>query len=109
MVKKTIADRKSERSCTSAVRIPFVSSRSNLACPSITTWRAVDSHAPGCQRRSQRPYRALFEKVWGQQAFAIRWPGDVRSEEHTSELQSPDHLVCRLLLEKKKTSLRSVS
>src|SRR5438552_16160419 len=27
---------------------------------------------------------------------------DVRSEEHTSELQSPDHLVCRLLLEKKK-------
>src|SRR5207244_13639056 len=28
------------------------------------------------------------------------WP--LRSEEHTSELQSPDHLVCRLLLEKKK-------
>src|SRR5258708_29244154 len=28
------------------------------------------------------------------------WP---RSEEHTSELQSPDHLVCRLLLEKKKS------
>src|SRR5215216_7813850 len=28
-----------------------------------------------------------------------------RSEEHTSELQSPDHLVCRLLLEKKKTKL----
>src|SRR5207244_10815699 len=27
---------------------------------------------------------------------------DQRSEEHTSELQSPDHLVCRLLLEKKK-------
>src|SRR5258708_15125028 len=32
------------------------------------------------------------------------WPGagtPSRSEEHTSELQSPDHLVCRLLLEKK--------
>src|SRR5258708_6064706 len=28
-----------------------------------------------------------------------------RSEEHTSELQSPDHLVCRLLLEKKKAHL----
>src|SRR5258708_10495521 len=27
--------------------------------------------------------------------------GLIRSEEHTSELQSPDHLVCRLLLEKK--------
>src|SRR5207244_13085932 len=30
-----------------------------------------------------------------------RGTSDVRSEEHTSELQSPDHLVCRLLLEKK--------
>src|SRR5258708_15450473 len=30
-----------------------------------------------------------------------------RSEEHTSELQSPDHLVCRLLLEKKKNSDQS--
>src|SRR5690625_6652800 len=30
---------------------------------------------------------------------------DVRSEEHTSELQSRGHLVCRLLLEKKKTAL----
>src|SRR5258708_14452718 len=29
-----------------------------------------------------------------------------RSEEHTSELQSPDHLVCRLLLEKKKKTNR---
>src|SRR5258708_23924156 len=28
-----------------------------------------------------------------------------RSEEHTSELQSPDHLVCRLLLEKKKENV----
>src|SRR5207244_13315742 len=36
----------------------------------------------------------------------IRHPsytGILRSEEHTSELQSPDHLVCRLLLEKKKS------
>src|SRR5258708_32558137 len=29
----------------------------------------------------------------------------LRSEEHTSELQSPDHLVCRLLLEKKKNNI----
>src|SRR3990170_8721824 len=44
--------------------------------------------------------------------YAYLWKGDApihdnrslgcRSEEHTSELQSPDHLVCRLLLEKKK-------
>src|SRR5438552_12513213 len=35
-------------------------------------------------------------------AAVLKIPGRVRSEEHTSELQSPDHLVCRLLLEKKK-------
>src|SRR5947208_11152621 len=34
---------------------------------------------------------------------AVPIPTTPRSEEHTSELQSPDHLVCRLLLEKKKT------
>jgi cytochrome c peroxidase len=28
-------------------------------------------------RASQRPYRSLFEKVWGPQAFAIQWPNDV--------------------------------
>ena len=33
--------------------------------------------------------------------IAYSWCHDPRSEEHTSELQSPDHLVCRLLLEKK--------
>src|SRR5438552_7468275 len=32
----------------------------------------------------------------------------VRSEEHTSELQSPDHLVCRLLLEKKKKKIYQI-
>src|SRR5258708_28099898 len=34
---------------------------------------------------------------------------DFRSEEHTSELQSPDHLVCRLLLEKKKNYTHTIS
>src|SRR2546422_3427749 len=38
---------------------------------------------------------------WGDQAIDTR---PVRSEEHTSELQSRLHLVCRLLLEKKKNS-----
>src|SRR3712207_7274050 len=34
-----------------------------------------------------------------------RWRADERSEEHTSELQSRQYLVCRLLLEKKKRNL----
>src|SRR5258708_31862292 len=45
------------------------------------------------------PYTTLFRSndlVTGVQTCALP-----RSEEHTSELQSPDHLVCRLLLEKK--------
>src|SRR5256885_3838644 len=33
-----------------------------------------------------------------------RWVQNIRSEEHTSELQSPCNLVCRLLLEKKKAT-----
>src|SRR5690625_6484542 len=43
------------------------------------------------------------EKAWPSTACAVE--GQARSEEHTSELQSRGHLVCRLLLEKKKTKL----
>src|SRR5438309_5570880 len=57
--------------------------------------------SPGCprtppriirrtQRRARRPAPSSRRTIW-------------RSEEHTSELQSQFHLVCRLLLEKKKT------
>src|SRR5207244_5902335 len=38
----------------------------------------------------------------GPLSFGVAQGEILRSEEHTSELQSPDHLVCRLLLEKKK-------
>src|SRR5256885_11194698 len=42
-------------------------------------------------------------------SFLWRWPGACRDrEEHTSELQSPCNLVCRLLLEKKKNYRRIV-
>src|SRR5258708_17245668 len=62
------------------------------------------------------PYHSLFTKVrWKAKRRDLRhtcffmvcrahycYKKGTRSEEHTSELQSPDHLVCRLLLEKKK-------
>src|SRR5258708_18552883 len=57
------------------------------------------------------PYTTLFRSkafvtfAGGRGGRVQRWDavtGSSRSEEHTSELQSPDHLVCRLLLEKKK-------
>src|SRR5258708_24267566 len=44
--------------------------------------------------KEQRRNRVPLDKIKEDRQF--------RSEEHTSELQSPDHLVCRLLLEKKK-------
>src|SRR5258708_22865218 len=50
---------------------------------------------------------------WGESLEFSDEAGPGRSEEHTSELQSPDHLVCRLLLEKKKknrkTTTRTIS
>src|SRR5258708_28889238 len=61
------------------------------------------------------PYTTLFRSVLRSVEADHDLPGTLligrlpvlvhggRSEEHTSELQSPDHLVCRLLLEKKKT------
>src|SRR4051794_41690177 len=50
--------------------------------------------------RRSRSSRALASRCW---ASVPRRQG--RSEEHTSELQSPVHLVCRLLLEKKKKKM----
>src|SRR3712207_4661243 len=44
----------------------------------------------------------LSEELWADAAPEFEWAG--RSEEHTSELQSRQYLVCRLLLEKKKAS-----
>src|SRR5207244_13081376 len=68
--------------------------------------RVRDRHADGAThqarergRRADRAARAGCDDDL-QAEGAARDRG--RSEEHTSELQSPDHLVCRLLLEKKK-------
>src|SRR5947208_13127693 len=66
------------------------------------------------------PYTTLFRSSSAWRRRQTRIPENVRggtdrprayrsarSEEHTSELQSPDHLVCRLLLEKKKSNLEA--
>src|SRR5258708_29553485 len=58
--------------------------------------------------RRHHPYRcSAAPHIEG--CFLGGTPLDLRSEEHTSELQSPDHLVCRLLLEKKKYNISSSS
>src|SRR2546430_13549324 len=63
------------------------------------------------------PYTTLFRSRWNAPGQCQReTPGNrqlaggrrrLRSEEHTSELQSQSNLVCRLLLEKKKKTFRS--
>src|SRR5258708_28532044 len=77
----------------------------------------ADLHAGekmGFFRRYQQSFEHSFERLRGGYRHALTSALDhawsfsalflafCRSEEHTSELQSPDHLVCRLLLEKKK-------
>src|SRR5208337_5392820 len=62
------------------------------------------------------PYTTLFRSIAGmceidEKRFALTFKRAIhkradRSEEHTSELQSPMYLVCRLLLEKKKKKRR---
>src|SRR5688500_19721439 len=55
--------------------------------------------AVAARQRAASPTRASSRRTG-------RSPSDERSEEHTSELQSPCNLVCRLLLEKKKKKVR---
>src|SRR5256885_13095142 len=57
-----------------------------------------DFNARGMSSRASRGYEAV-DPVRQSPVYTITMP---RSEEHTSELQSPCNLVCRLLLEKKK-------
>src|SRR5256885_13192092 len=63
--------------------------------PYTTLFRSrTDAEAGGLLSVGLAPFRGDRDKV------------EVRSEEHTSELQSPCNLVCRLLLEKKKKKKR---
>src|SRR5207244_13596160 len=92
---------------------PFPTRRSSDLC-GIPRARASSAHFSRDERleRSQSPPPAR-ERRWAHQDSNLERAGYEpaaltvelwarRSEEHTSELQSPDHLVCRLLLEKKK-------
>src|SRR5256885_4631565 len=67
--------------------------------PYTTLFRSGDS---GCPARSN--FGSRFQRPRGASADSGGDDAVVRSEEHTSELQSPCNLVCRLLLEKKKNN-----
>src|SRR5690606_42129331 len=65
--------------------------------------RALAGIARCARRRGCRRGPALFAGRHAGSPGAARCTRPARSEEHTSELQSRENLVCRLLLEKKKT------
>src|SRR5258708_9279069 len=83
-------------------------SRTARSDPRVTMYVCLPSGPPGYSQTSEPS--AFFLTVSGAPSFAWTCCAGIpfetvrknRSEEHTSELQSPDHLVCRLLLEKKK-------
>src|SRR5437762_9626470 len=73
------------------------------SCPGSGGWRLRD----GCKSRLDTLPAALRGAERGPGSFTTELEASVRrSEEHTSELQSPMYLVCRLLLEKKKQQRR---
>src|SRR5436189_3393979 len=68
--------------------------------PYTTLFRSGLPRRRHCGRR--RPQRPLWQVRPVRDRARAPLPDGPRSEEHTSELQSPMYLVCRLLLEKKK-------
>src|SRR4051794_41611493 len=68
--------------------------------PYTTLFRSVTDHGGTVSVEDVEPHGARFVVCFPVAAEPVHVPP--RSEEHTSELQSPVHLVCRLLLEKKK-------
>src|SRR3712207_8815716 len=71
--------------------------------PYTTLFRSAPAPSPS-SRRSPYPFRATSRVRRDRENGARSWRRS-RSEEHTSELQSRQYLVCRLLLEKKKQQL----
>src|SRR5258708_23249766 len=71
--------------------------------PYTTLFRSRPAGAAGPQL--PQPVGRTTAQAPGEKMNSARDEFIFRSEEHTSELQSPDHLVCRLLLEKKNRPL----
>src|SRR5207244_12884473 len=89
----------------------FASFFNDTASPVIYTLSLHDALPipPDSSACSGRPATACCQEPRTSNAGGRTWRSTARSEEHTSELQSPDHLVCRLLLEKKKQKQTSYS
>src|SRR5258708_10240134 len=76
--------------------------------PYTTLFRSICSWTRNAQNLLTKPWLKIISTFCGPNRFpGCRESKEAgRSEEHTSELQSPDHLVCRLLLEKKQNNAK---
>src|SRR5438034_1574090 len=82
--------------------------RSCLGCRRMTRWSCITAPTP--ERISLAARAKLIWTCNGQERWPQARPFTIsRSEEHTSELQSHSDLVCRLLLEKKKSSTANLA
>src|SRR3712207_7819967 len=80
--------------------------RSVSAQETIRRWPSVRAG----ERKWIFPYQENADAMFNTaMLFELAVIKNQRSEEHTSELQSRQYLVCRLLLEKKKTNLKPIS
>src|SRR2546422_7387722 len=77
--------------------------------PYTTLFRS-ESEADKDQEKMQKEFEEALGRGWDNpnRKYGTRMPKKKRSEEHTSELQSRLHLVCRLLLEKKKKNTKQL-
>src|SRR3712207_8735744 len=88
--------------------------------PYTTLFRSRD--VGGAERRARMALADALDRIHGQEADGVGHPARIntghglkdllrsgrRSEEHTSELQSRQYIVCRLLLEKKNTNFHPI-
>src|SRR3989454_3898363 len=87
-------------------------------CTPTIRWIGIRGATKPLKRPAKRTSRSFFPSATSHVIGATSWNGNripippsppSRSEEHTSELQSPCNLVCRLLLVKKKKVVRSAA
>src|SRR2546426_7012098 len=92
--------------------VPLADAARYCAADSETVLRLRDAFRPELEDHQLARLLETIEVPLIPVLVEMEWHGvlvDLRSEEHTSELQSPCNLVCRLLLEKKKKRRKRVT
>src|SRR2546427_7411370 len=81
---------------------PYTTLFRSAGASAPTTWASAPTAAASSPSKASARGLAIMDLRCSKGAASCARPPTLRSEEHTSELQSQSNLVCRLLLEKKK-------